>query len=100
MAGDKRAHELRRLLETAMPRSRWYDAVSASIDGDFTRAADLYATIGSQPDEAFARLRAAQQALARECPTEARDQLERALAFFARVGAHAHVRRAEVLASA
>ena len=100
MAGDERAHELQRLLETAMPRSRWYDAVSASIDGDFTRAADLYATIGSQPDEAVARLRAAQQAFARESPTEARDQLERALAFFARVGAHTHVRRAEVLASA
>ena len=59
VAGEERSIELRRVLSLATPRTRWYDAVSAAIVGDFTRAADLYAGIGSQPDEAVARLRAA-----------------------------------------
>jgi tetratricopeptide (TPR) repeat protein len=98
--GEEQLVELRGLLERAAPRSRWYDAVAAAIDGDFARAADLYAAIGSQPDEAVARLRAAEQARAAGEGARAQEQLTRALAFFDRVGALAHVRAARTLASA
>ncbi len=100
VAGEERSIELRRVLSLATPRTRWYDAVSAAIVGDFTRAADLYAGIGSQPDEAVARLRAADQALAAGDAIRAHDQLADALTFFGRVGAHAYLRDAETLASA
>jgi hypothetical protein len=100
LAGDERRPELRRLLDAATPRTRWYDAVSAVIGGDFARAADLYAAIGSQPDEAVTRLRAAEQALAAGDSRQTHDQLTRALAFFSRVNAQAHMRDAEMLASA
>lgn len=99
-AGEERLVELRRVLDSATPRSRWYDAVSAAIGGDFVRAADLYAEIGSRPDEAVARLRAAEQALAAGDDVRARDQLADALAFFGQAGARAHMRNAETLASA
>jgi class 3 adenylate cyclase/tetratricopeptide (TPR) repeat protein len=100
LAGDERRPELRRLLDAAAPRTRWYDAVSAVIDGDFARAADLYAAIGSQPDEAVTRLRAAEQALAAGNSRQTHEQLTRALAFFSRVNAKAHMRDAEMLVSA
>jgi tetratricopeptide (TPR) repeat protein len=98
-AGKERLAGLRRVLATATPRTHWYDAVSAAIDGDFVRAADLYAEIGSRPDEAVARLRAAEQALAAGDAVRARDQLTGALAFFRRVGAQAHIQNAETLAA-
>jgi multidrug efflux pump subunit AcrA (membrane-fusion protein) len=88
------------VLDTATPRTRWYKAVSAAIDGDFVRAADLYAEMGSRPDEAVARLRAAEQALAAGDAVRARDQLADARAFFGQVGAQAHLREAETLVSA
>jgi class 3 adenylate cyclase/tetratricopeptide (TPR) repeat protein len=95
VADRERLLELRAVLDTATPRTRWYDAVSAAIDGDFTRAADLYAGIGSQPDEAVARLRAAEQALAGGEAAQAHAQLENARGFLGRVGAHVHMRDAK-----
>jgi class 3 adenylate cyclase len=100
LAGDGQRAELRRLLAPAMPRSRWYDAAAAVIENDFARAAELYAAIGSRPDEALARLRAAGKALATGNRVEADGQLTRAHAFFGRVGAEAHMRDARTLASA
>jgi len=38
--------------------TRWLEAALAAARGDFTRAAELYATIGAVPDEALARSRA------------------------------------------
>src|SRR6266700_1747905 len=46
-----------------IPPSRWRDALEAFVSGNPARAADLYATIGSYPDEAHARLEAARDAL-------------------------------------
>ena len=62
--GEERYPEMRQLLDEATPRTQWYEAARAVIDGSFTRAADVYAAIGSQPDEAVARLQAARQLLA------------------------------------
>jgi tetratricopeptide (TPR) repeat protein len=99
VAGEEQLAELKRALETARPHSRWYDAVSAAIDGDHARAADLYEAMGSQPDEAAARLRAGEQALAAADSTEAYDQLARGASFFRRVGASAELRKAHAPAS-
>jgi class 3 adenylate cyclase/tetratricopeptide (TPR) repeat protein len=100
VADKERLVELRRVLNTATPCTRWYDAISAAIDGDFMRAADVYAGIGSQPDEAVARLRAAEQALAAGDANRAHDQLACALPFLRRVGARTYLRDAQTLASA
>ena len=53
----------------ALP-SRWVEAAEVVAEGDFERAADLYAGIGSLPDEAYARLRTGSAA-----------QVERSLGF-------------------
>ena len=59
VAHEERLAQLRAVLDEATPRTRWYDAATAAIRGDFARAAEIYAEMGSQPDEAVARLRAA-----------------------------------------
>jgi class 3 adenylate cyclase len=81
--------EVARLLEQARPRARWYDAAGAILEGDFDRAAGLYAAIGSRPDEAAARLAAARRHAAAGDEHAARRELEPAVAFFTGVRAHA-----------
>ncbi len=66
-------------------------------DGDPERAAAVYARIGSLPDEAHARLRAAARLAEAGRPAEAAAQLERALAFYRSVGARLHTLEAEAL---
>ena len=51
--------------------------------------------MGARPDEAFARLRAAEAMAAAGRRPEADVQLERALAFYRSVGATVYVREAE-----
>jgi class 3 adenylate cyclase len=64
------------------------DAVMALYaGGDFTTAADLLHTIGSLPDEAEARLRAAEQLSRAGRGDDARSQLARANDFFRSVRA-------------
>lgn len=84
-----------------IPRSRWRDALEAFLRGDAVRAADLYATIGSKPDEAHARLEAARALLAAAGPStpEGEDQLNSALAFYRQVAANAYLVEAEALES-
>jgi hypothetical protein len=68
--------------------------------GEFDRAANLYAAIGSLPQEAYARLHAAEQLLADARRTEASVQLQQALAFYREVGARLYLREAEALVAA
>jgi len=82
-----------------VPPSRWRDAIDAFVRGDAARAADLYATIGSAPDEAHARLEAARDALATGHTPEGEDQLSSALAFYRQVAASAYLVEAEALES-
>jgi hypothetical protein len=77
--------ELLDLLEPE--RSLWFAAAQAVATGDLVRAADLYAEIGSVPDEAFARMHAARDLIVAGRTAEGADQLARARAFFERVGA-------------
>ncbi len=96
---ERRYSELRRLLDEARPETRWYEAARAVLVGDHAAAADVYGAIGSRPDEAVARLEAARQSLTAGDKDDAGDQLERALAFFRRAGAHAYLNDAARLAS-
>ena len=100
IAGRARCDEFREALATAAPRTPWYDAALAVIAGDFAAAADRYAAIGSRPDEAVARLRAADAAAAAGDVATARHQLTPAFAFFRGVAARPHLRDAGALANA
>jgi class 3 adenylate cyclase/tetratricopeptide (TPR) repeat protein len=74
-------------------RTRWLDAATAFASGDPVRAAETYATIGSLPAEAYARLVAARA-------TSAQAELQRSLAFWRSVGATGYIREAEELLAA
>jgi tetratricopeptide (TPR) repeat protein len=78
----------------------WIDAASLIIAGDWLAAAEKYAELGSQFDEAFARLRAAEQLAAAGRRAEADQQLDLSLAFFRKVRATRYVAQAEALLSA
>jgi len=81
----------------AAPRTPWIEAARRYAGGDFVPAADLYAKIGSLPDEADARLRAAEQFVKAGRRGEANAQLEQALAFYRSVGATRYIREGEAL---
>lgn len=68
--------------------------------GQFAEAADRYAEIGSRPDEAFARLRAAARPPATGSRPEGSGQLQPALGFYRQVGARGYLRRGEALLAA
>jgi predicted ATPase/class 3 adenylate cyclase len=71
----------------------WREAALAYVDGERAGAADILGEMGNHTDEAYARLRAAEEGAGAE-------QRDRALAFYRGVGATAHVRRVEALLSA
>jgi hypothetical protein len=77
--------------------SRWLDALRAYVGGDPAGAADVYARIGSRPDEAYARLAAGRRLLAAGAPELAARQLGAALDFWRQVGAGAYAADAEAL---
>jgi hypothetical protein len=65
---------------------RWADAARAFVRGDYVQAAELFSKIGSRPNEAYARLAAADEANVRT-----------ALEFYRSVGARFYIARAEAL---
>jgi DNA-binding SARP family transcriptional activator/tetratricopeptide (TPR) repeat protein len=71
----------------AIPPSRWLAAARAFVAGDLNRAAEVYAEIGSRPDEAYARLAAGRQLLATGQTTEGQKLQAAAVDFFLQVGA-------------
>jgi class 3 adenylate cyclase/tetratricopeptide (TPR) repeat protein len=81
----------------ALLSTGWLEAAIAFAAGDPQRAAGLYAEIGSLPDEAWARLCAAQTLASAGRRGEAEGQLHLALDFFRRVGAAAYVAEGESL---
>jgi class 3 adenylate cyclase/tetratricopeptide (TPR) repeat protein len=81
-------------LGTATP---WLEAATFWVRGEFERSADLFSEIGSLPDEALARLRAAERLVAAGRRPEADEQLARALAFWRSVGATHYIREGEAL---
>ena len=95
-----RAGEFLHVVGRAPANSRWFDAAAAFASREFERAAAVYAEIGSVPDEAYARLRAAERLLEQGRRSEADEQLERALAFYRSVGATAYIEEGEALVAA
>jgi tetratricopeptide (TPR) repeat protein len=94
-----RRDDVRAALERIPGESLWLDACRAVLDEAFERAAEIFASIGSLPNEAYARLRAGEKLLAEGHTENAEDQLGSALTFYRRVGATAYAREAEELLS-
>jgi tetratricopeptide (TPR) repeat protein len=86
--------------ERTSVRTPWLDAAVAYVTGEISTAADIYASIGDRPSEAYARLRAAEVLVAKRRRAEADAELERALAFWRSVGATAYIREGETLLAA
>ena len=95
-----RGAELLELAAGVPAPTRWLRAGTAMATGRFEEAADRYAEIGSPPDEAFARLRAAEWLLAAGRRSEADQQLERAMAFYREVGADGYLHQGSGLRAA
>jgi tetratricopeptide (TPR) repeat protein len=86
----------REALDGVLP-SRWLEAAQAYVTGEPGLAADIYAAIGTRPDEAYARLQAARQLTLANRAVEASTELAVALAFHRQVGASAHLAEAKKL---
>jgi thioredoxin-like negative regulator of GroEL len=69
--------------------------VRAYARGDFVAAAEILHRTGAKPEEAEARLRAAEQLVAKGSAAEADEQLQQALKFYRSVGATYYVRECE-----
>ena len=85
-------------MSTSGSPTRWFEAALLYAAGEFETAADRYAEIGAGPDEAYARLRAAERLLSKS-RGEAEAHLARALAFFDSVGAAAYAAEGAALAA-
>jgi hypothetical protein len=86
--------------EAVAAPTAWLEAACAYAAGDSASAAERYAAIGSRPDEAFARMRAARQLSVAGRQAEVDVMLAPAVAFARRVGAAAYLSESEaVLAS-
>jgi DNA-binding SARP family transcriptional activator/class 3 adenylate cyclase len=92
-----RTTEIRAILDGLQNEIRWRIAAQDTLDGRHADAADHYAEIGTLPDEAYERLRAARTFAAAGRPAEADNQTRRSLAFFRSAGATRYIREAELL---
>jgi class 3 adenylate cyclase/tetratricopeptide (TPR) repeat protein len=87
---------MRRALAAGNPEQIWHRAAMAVLERDFEGAAAIFGSMGYF-DEAYARLKAADQLLAAGRRADADAQLERALFLYRSVGAMRYVREAEAL---
>jgi tetratricopeptide (TPR) repeat protein len=97
LAGLGRSDELMAAVERARGQTLWHEAARRIASGDSVGAAEVYAEIGSVPDEAYARLRAAEDFVKSGLRAEADGQLRLALPVFAQLGASAWQAEAELL---
>ena len=95
-----RADEMQEALERTTGTMPWHEAARRVISDDLVGAAEVYAEIGSVPDEAYARLRAAESLVRAGDRAEADRQLRLALPVFAELRATAWTAEAETLLSA
>jgi hypothetical protein len=79
------------------PDVPWTHAARAVASGDSLGAASILADVGSRPDEAYARLRAAHELAAAGRKGEAEACLDAALAFYESVSAITFLREGEAL---
>jgi class 3 adenylate cyclase/tetratricopeptide (TPR) repeat protein len=97
MAGLGRSEDLIEATKRASARTLHVDAAAALARGNYLAAADIYTKMGSLPNEAHARLRAAEQLSEAGQRHEADQQLRPALGFWRSVNATRYVREAEAL---
>ena len=90
----RRGERLQAAAQAVRTESRWLEAATSAT---FAGAADGYAAVGSLPDEAFARLRAAQELVHAGSRAEAGLQLERATELFRTAGAVGYLAEADEL---
>jgi tetratricopeptide (TPR) repeat protein len=95
-----RLAEMRDTLTHSRKPGRWIEAACTIAAGDFGLAADQLEQIGSLPDEAAVRLRAASELREQGRRAEADPQLRRALAFYRSVGATRYIHEGEALLAA
>ncbi|TMJ94639.1 MAG: hypothetical protein E6G67_08980 [Actinobacteria bacterium] len=95
-----RTKELAQALAQASIESPWLTAATAVLSEEPGEAADMYEAIGSIPDEAYARLRAAEVLARAGRRAEADAQLGRALGLYRSVGAARYARQGEALLAA
>jgi tetratricopeptide (TPR) repeat protein len=89
--------EVLELLDRRKLDTPWSRAAVFYVSGDFSDAADVYREIGALPEEAYARLRAAERLVGEGRRAEADVELQHSLAFWRSVGAAAYVREGEAL---
>ena len=90
-----RGDELMDATSRTPTQTRWLEAAQGACSGDWRRAASTFSRIGSLPDEALARLRAAADLEAADAPEEAEDERRRASAFYREVEAVSYVAAVE-----
>jgi class 3 adenylate cyclase len=95
-----RAQQVEEIARNATISTRWLAAGLAYANDAFSEAADTLGDMGSRPDEAFVRLRAAEALVGAGRRAEADVELERALAFYRSVDATAYIRETERLFAA
>jgi class 3 adenylate cyclase/tetratricopeptide (TPR) repeat protein len=95
-----RGDEIEPLLGKASLSTRWLDVARAYLAGEFEEAAAILGDMGAVPEEAYARVRAAEALVEAGRRADANVQLQRALSFFRSVGATAYIREAEGLFAA
>jgi class 3 adenylate cyclase/tetratricopeptide (TPR) repeat protein len=91
---------LHALDENALGATPWHRAARLIATGDLTAAADLFAEIGTVPDEAYTRLKAARAFVEARDRANADRQLELALPVFAQLRATAWTAEGETLLAA
>jgi class 3 adenylate cyclase/tetratricopeptide (TPR) repeat protein len=89
--------DLPALVDTSPVKTPWRTAAAAYVSGDFLAAAAEYSDIGALPEEAYARLRAAEALIQEGRTVEADAELKGSLAFWRSVGATAYVQEGEAL---
>jgi class 3 adenylate cyclase/tetratricopeptide (TPR) repeat protein len=85
------------IADKAMVKTKWLEAATAFVSGGFLQAAAIYEQAGSLPDEAYARLRAAEALIQAGNRPEGDRELQRALAFYRSVDAKAYLRDSEAI---
>jgi tetratricopeptide (TPR) repeat protein len=82
----KRPHALEAAASALRVRTPWLEAAIALSLGHLHEAATIYASIGSLPDEAYARHRSGEQLRRQGRPVEGRAELERAVELWDAMG--------------
>ena len=92
-----RGGELEAIGAQAVVQTPWVVAARAFVQGEFQQAAEIFRQAGSLPDEAYARLRAAEALIQAGNRPEGDRELQRALTFYRSVDAKAYLREGEAL---